>query len=479
MSTEIEINSDSCEAKANESVSESDTTTMQVNSMRQSPLDVTVILPNGKKLLIMSVSPSEPTSYIKQNLQEFQESAPYSNYIFETVDNRVISDYVEIANYAPTSEDICTMTIHLVPAQYDVRKSRQQLKRVRDIISYPPTITGVSIEKDDAAEANLESTEAGDPVIVQDDDSSAVVVLESAIGSKNDVVVEEAPSMEKAAIDERAIFSAKLNFLGTEKACGESSAESKGDHAIKETDKLELIEVAVATQGEFDSDASEKKLDSDSDASNTASSEVKENSPIEEEIIETKIPVEVKRFALEDDGIKVTAMEDEIEVTETPKIPIIKRKLPSEEEIFAPVSLGSFFKEVLLRVGSGEEPLTPSKEFNMDVEAKGTVVRVKDPSECVKSVSASGWNPPPMSRASQGDLLYIEAVTGTGIDWTAVHSSTLAITLFQSLCYCICSAYLSAEAHAVHHFFSCTEQIILQNYSFKTSYNRTNATQTR
>jgi Mitochondrial function, CLU-N-term len=420
MSTETEISSNSSEAKANESLPGSDTKTQQANSMRQSPLDITVILPNGKKLLIMSVSPSEPTSFIKQNLQEFQESALYSNYFFETVDNRAVSDYVEIANYAPTSEDICTMTIHLVPAHYDVRKSRQQLKRVRDIISYPPTITGVSIEKDDVTEANTESTEAADLVTVQKHDASAGAELESALRSEDDAVVDEVLLLQKAVIDEKFILNEKVTILETEKECEESSSESKEEHAVKRANKLQLIEEVVSSQIELDSDASEKKIVSDSDSANTASSEVKENSPVEEEIMETKIAVEVKPFAPEDDGIKVTAIDDDIAATETLKTPVIKRKLPSEEEIFAPVCLGSFFREVLLRVASAEEP--PSKVSKMGSEAEGTAARVKEPSECVKSVSASGWNPPPMSRASQGDLLYIEAVTGTDINWTVVHT---------------------------------------------------------
>jgi Mitochondrial function, CLU-N-term len=416
MSTETEINSDSSEAKANESLQGSDKTTQQVNPMRQLALDITVILPNGKKLLIMSVSRSEPTSFIKQNLQEFHESALYSNYVFETVDNRIISDYAEIANYAPISEDVYTMKIHLVPAQYDVRKSRQQLKRVRDIISYPPTITGVSIEKDDVTEAITESTEAADLVVVQKDNDSAGAKFESSIGSEDDAVVDEALLLEKAAIYEKVILDEKGTILEADKVCEESSEESKEEHAAKVSDILELIKEVVSSQVELDSD---KKIDSDSHAANTASSEVKENCPVEEEIIETKVEVEVKPFAPEDDGIKVTAIEDEIAATETPKLPVIKRRLPSEEEIFSPACLGSFFREVLLRVSSVEE--SPSKGSIMGLEAKGTAVRVKEPSECVKSVSASGWNPPPMSRASQGDLLYIEAVTGTDINWTAIH----------------------------------------------------------
>ena len=436
MSTEIEINDESSEAKVNESLQESDTSTMQVYTMRQSPLDITVIMPTGKKLLIVSVSPSEPTSFIKQNLQDFQESALYSNYVFETVDKRVISDYVEIANYAPTSEDICAMTIHLVPAQYDVRKSRQQLKRVRDIIAFPPTITGVSIEKDDVKETNtdhenLVSTEAVDLVAVEVDDSTPEMELESAVCSKDSADEKDESALEKSVVADKIITSEM------EKACDESSEESKEEHSVVSAENGQVTEDKVTTQDDLLPEASEKKQDFDNDASNTASNEVKETSTIDEECLESKVPVEVKPFAYDDDGIKVSAMDDEDEIvaTETPRFPIIQRELPSEEEIFAPLCLGSFFKEVLLRVGSAEEPPISSAD----------TVRVKDPSECVKSVSASGWNPPPMSRASQGDLLYIEAVTGTAIKRNAADLCpffNLACFILSRFCLlntCLCS----------------------------------------
>lgn len=391
----------------------------------------------------MSVSPSEPTSYIKQNLQEFQESALYSNYVFETVDNRIISDYVEIANYAPTSEDICTMTIHLVPAQYDVKKSRQQLKRVRDIISYPPTLTGVSFEKDVVADANTETTEAADPVTVLKDDSSDAAELGSAVVCEDDALKVETILRGETVVDEKVVLDQKVSASEVEKACEESSAESKEVHVVVDADKLELIKEVASSRGEVDSDASEKKIDFDSDASNTASSEVKENCPVTEEIVETKIPVELKTFAPEDDGIKVTAIEDEIAATEAPNILLSKRRLPSGEEIFAPVSLGSFFKEVLLRVGSAEE------HSKKGAEGKGSIVRVKEPSECVKSVSASGWNPPPMSRASQGDLLYIEAVTGTHITSFDVYFNFLTIPHY---CVAMLIIYFYSRNPSVYHF---------------------------
>ena len=79
---------------------------------------------------------------------------------------------------------------------------------------------------------------------------------------------------------------------------------------------------------------------------------------------------------------------------ETSKPIINEFPLPQEEEIFAHPSLDKFYQETLLRVG------TPSNNG-----------MVKLPSDCIKSVSMSGWNPPPAYRCAAGDLLYFEVVT--------------------------------------------------------------------
>jgi Clustered mitochondria len=75
----------------------------------------------------------------------------------------------------------------------------------------------------------------------------------------------------------------------------------------------------------------------------------------------------------------------------------IRAKLPKAEEIFASATLEGFFTQTMLRAGSPETTKAASAS--------------KTPSECVKSLSASGWNPPPPPRRAQGDLFYIEAVT--------------------------------------------------------------------
>jgi hypothetical protein len=149
-----------------------------------------------------------------------------------------------------------------------------------------------------------------------------------------------------------------------------------------------------------------------SDDHNSPSNESKDGSSLEVEE-EKPIIVEVKSSVLDDDGIKVTGMDAVVE-PETKQLTNVTdnvKKLPSDKSIFRPILLSEFFAETLLRVGSNEGA-NNHKNADVTAESKGSI-KVKAPSECVRSVSASGWNPPPLGRKLQGDLLYIEAVTGT------------------------------------------------------------------
>lgn len=80
--------------------------------------------------------------------------------------------------------------------------------------------------------------------------------------------------------------------------------------------------------------------------------------------------------------------------------PKVDNTLPKADDLFKPIDFGAFYGEVLFRTG--------------DVEAVTKNARMasnKPIAEAVKSVFASGWNPPPPQRKIRGDLLYIEVVT--------------------------------------------------------------------
>ena len=215
------------------------------SQIRQLPLEIIVKTPDGIHILVSAVNLQEPTSFIRQVLQEYQETAPYTNYDFE-IDGALINDFIEIGHYAPTDEAVSSILLVMKPARYDIKKSRLQLKRVRDMICYPPAAKGVIAE-------------------------------------------------------------------------------------IKDGEVRE-VEQQVAKKEE--------------------------------------VP--------------------------TPTNAYLRSKLPSAEEIFSPATLDTFFYNTMLRCGSGDTSAHTA---------------VKSPLECVKGLSASGWNPPPPSRRVQGDLFYIEAVT--------------------------------------------------------------------
>lgn len=431
------------------------TETNQIKKIRQSPLNITVVLPNNRRILIPSVNPSEPTSYLKQTLQEYQESAQYTSYTFETSDKVTISDYIEIANYGPADEDVSTMVVHLVPAQYDVKKSRLQLKRVREMISYPPSTKGVHADSKTGTESpinvvNKEEAAASVNVVHPEVDTTEQKevdpkkeersLLESAaadvIGDKCDISSSAAADSTAAAIDPIAACELPLEGIvevTTNKSDVSSPALSSTDNTISADDvkrkekemTLEIVGCASA------------------DDANSPSNESKDGNSLEEEVVvveEEEKPMTVTQKSNtvpDDDGIKVTGM-DAVEAPETKqlsKLPEKIKKLPSLKSIFCPVLLSEFFAETLLRVGANEGANNHRKTVESGVDNKEKV-KVKSPSECIKSVSASGWNPPPLARKLQGDLLYIEAVTGVSASASSFSASATS-SLFSSSTSCL------------------------------------------
>lgn len=380
--------------------------TAPVSAIRQSLIDITVVLPTGKNVIITSINPSEPTSLIRQTLQEYQESALYTSYVLETADGAAISDYVEIANYAPIDEEITNMKVLLIPAPYDIRKCRLQLRRIRDMIAYPPTLKGASSDSD-----------------VTDHSKSISVALSDDCNA----VASSAETIVSAGAD-------KVSVTDGIEARSEISPRNGADESSEETKERGIIDEAQDEEEDFTAEelagcdpTAEFETSTVEVDSNSSSNEVKAVTPdekstdgtvevalkddgSEQKVVDYLTVEKVKDDASKtkikgdkapyNDGIKVTAMGSE--VSSTVKKAMQKNKaLPSETELFSPLSLQNFYRQTLLRVGSAQGG------------AKSTdISEGKVPSQCVKSVSASGWNPPPAFRKTQGDLLYIEAVTG-------------------------------------------------------------------
>lgn len=407
------------------------TETTQIKKVRHSPLHITVVLPNNRRILIPSVNPSEPTSYLKQTLQEYHESAQYTSYTFETADKVTISDYVEIANYSPPDEEVSTMVVHLVPSHYDVKKSRLQLKRVREMIAYPPNAKGAIADSETAAErteaaATTSIISPARDAAEQDgvDLSKEIETLQLESASASDEVTESksdmscAPAIASTAEEINPSTAVSSDEVAPVKVVEVTAAESEvSQPASLPQESTASAASAVKTVIDLSQNKEEKTLSlivdcESSDDHNSPSNESKDGCSLEVQE-EKPIIVEVKSSVLDDDGIKVTGMDAlvEPETKQLTKVSDNARKLPSDKSIFRPILLSEFFAETLLRVGSNEGANT-HKNAEVTAENKGSI-KAKAPSECVRSVSASGWNPPPLGRKLQGDLLYIEAVTGT------------------------------------------------------------------
>lgn len=87
-------------------------------------------------------------------LLEYQETASYTNYSFE-YNGKTLSDFIEIASYVQITEtSVEEITFNIVITNYDIKKSRLQLKRVRDILSYPPLVNGQTAKAGEENDAN-------------------------------------------------------------------------------------------------------------------------------------------------------------------------------------------------------------------------------------------------------------------------------------------------------------------------------------
>lgn len=240
-----------------------------LGNVRTDYLELEVLSPSGAKILISPVSASEPVSFIKQALTDFQETAFYTSFNLTAIDDPsagVLSDYAEISSFAKSG----SMTVVVMNMEeYDVKKARYHLKRVREVILAPPINKSTS----------------------------------------ND---------------------------STGRTPSKTTKDKKGR---------------------------EKNIDS---ASTRAVEEEKGN-----------------------------------QSEDMPDITTFNNLLPPVEAL----SLGNgldfsnFYKEVLFRTGSVNSSLKQA---------------VKLPSDTIKSLAVSGWNPPPPERKLQGDLMYIEAITEEG-----------------------------------------------------------------
>ena len=399
---------------------------LPLTEMRQSPLDVTVVTPDGRKILIIAVNPSESASFIKQALQEFQESAQYTSYAFETEKGVQINEYIEIANYASFNEEVSNMTINLVHAQYDIKKSRLQLKRVQDMIAYPPISRCNFIDADrevfieavsqiDASHEDnnvlgvdvLEEKDCGESLVDKQIDIEVEVTednhfLKSPV-AKADGKVDDVDVVESLSVREPIERQREMNVGAEEEQKVSNTAISADINSYQEGEEDVHRDETLYLATDFTAGRGQESLHEE-----TPASEVKEMSNGEsKDELENEIAIEE------------TLIAKSIPKRTTEILSRKKKYLPSEKEIFAPIKLGMFFNETLLR-GSSTPKLISSFKNENSLTANGSEVACKQLSDCVKSISASGWNPPPLYRKAQGDLMYVEVVTGKYVQISSV-----------------------------------------------------------
>lgn len=105
-----------------------------------------VITPAGKTIPLNLISLMENVSYLKQHLSEYFETCEYTHYVFEfrpaEQDSFVLSDFAELNAYFADYIGK-TVTLHMISQSYDGKTARAHVKRVRDILSYPPQVKGL------------------------------------------------------------------------------------------------------------------------------------------------------------------------------------------------------------------------------------------------------------------------------------------------------------------------------------------------
>lgn len=102
---------------------------------------VRVVTPVGDTIFVGHVNPIETTTLVKQTLAEFIETCGYTCFHLEhrAEETTIFSDFIEIANYLPAvtlKEN--TLTLHMVINDYDMKKARAHVKRMRDVLTFPP-----------------------------------------------------------------------------------------------------------------------------------------------------------------------------------------------------------------------------------------------------------------------------------------------------------------------------------------------------
>lgn len=120
-------------------------------------INVTIVLPNDILVTIPNVLTIEAYGIISQNLREYIETAHYTNYHLQIVTDInddgvvILNDYIEIGKYAVPVElandrQVYVVKLIMVLDHYEIKTVRNHLTRTREVIMFPPSISGVVVD---------------------------------------------------------------------------------------------------------------------------------------------------------------------------------------------------------------------------------------------------------------------------------------------------------------------------------------------
>jgi hypothetical protein len=326
------------------------------------------------------------------------------------------------------------MTVHLVPIHYDIKTSRAHLKRVRDLIAYPPTMRYLESETlvdvvdnqklDNHDISPEESTEDRLTAKIDVDIDSSVPII------VNDSDLEKADDVKECNKTEKMTVKGGV-CVDVNEVMKEVSVHEEGFKGVVESHVVQLIQqpvvlraeapvwmpiiersketvelVPVIVTGSINEESSSLHVVIKEPSTEIKTGESTTSVEVQEVEIGGKVISEnLSQLAAETvttndvpEVLNVDNKSVDAEITHTTvsttNVSVVRAPLPTIKEIFAKPLLGSFFTESLLNTVSASPPSS-----------------AKSLSQCVKSASLSGWNPPPPARRIQGDLLYIEVVT--------------------------------------------------------------------
>ena len=168
------VNTNSIQDDSNDKVVEENEKSVENEAVAKLQYAIKVLTPTGTVVEVPPVSLVENSNVIKHALLDVPETCVYTNYHFEhfeslNSDPISINDFVELGSYF---KDISSQFIelHIVLDDYDVRAARAHVKRLRELICYPPAsgkldekLSPMTSDAEDSGNTNTQVNKIAEP----------------------------------------------------------------------------------------------------------------------------------------------------------------------------------------------------------------------------------------------------------------------------------------------------------------------------